>query len=40
MENLYLMAVADGHGVNGHLVSKHIKKILASVLEFEDKRLT
>ncbi|CDW83899.1 protein phosphatase 2c containing protein [Stylonychia lemnae] len=39
IDNLYLIAVADGHGINGHLVSKHIKKILAQVVEFEDKRL-
>jgi len=39
IDNLYLLAVADGHGINGHLVSKHIKKILPSVFEFEDKRL-
>ena len=31
--------MADGHGTNGHLVSKHIKKALVSILEFEDKRL-
>lgn len=39
MDNVYLLAICDGHGMNGHLVSKHIKKILVSILEFEDKRL-
>jgi serine/threonine protein phosphatase PrpC len=28
VEDNYLLAVADGHGHNGHFVSKHIKKCL------------
>eukprot|EP00347_Sterkiella_histriomuscorum_P014330 403361284 len=38
-ENVYLLAVADGHGSNGHLVSKQIKKIITQIFEFEDKRM-
>eukprot|EP00347_Sterkiella_histriomuscorum_P007556 403348465 len=39
VDNHYLLAAADGHGMNGHLVSKHIKQVLAQIIEFEDKRL-
>jgi len=39
IENAYLLAVADGHGTNGHLVSKQIKKSIIQIFEFEDKRM-
>lgn len=35
-----MLGVADGHGTNGHLVSKHIRKVLAANFEFEDKRFS
>ena len=33
-----MLGVADGHGNNGHLVSKQIRKVLSANFEFEDKR--
>ena len=39
LKDHYVIAVADGHGTNGHLVSKHLKRTLLPTLEFEDKRL-
>ncbi|CDW75279.1 protein phosphatase 2c containing protein [Stylonychia lemnae] len=39
IENAYLLAVADGHGTNGHFVSKQIKKAIIQIFEFEDKRM-
>jgi hypothetical protein len=38
LENHYMLAIGDGHGANGHLVSKHIKKQIVPMFEFEDKR--
>jgi serine/threonine protein phosphatase PrpC len=38
-EESWILAVADGHGNNGHLVSKFIKTLLVSKFEFEDKRI-
>ena len=37
-DHVWMIAVADGHGNNGHLVSKQIKAILVSKFEFEDKK--
>jgi serine/threonine protein phosphatase PrpC len=32
IENLWMMGVMDGHGVNGHLVSNYVKSSLPKIL--------
>ena len=39
IKNMWLMGVCDGHGVNGHKASDHVKKTLPSNLEFLDSLL-
>ena len=39
VEDVWLIAVADGHGLNGHIVAKFVKRCLAEKFELEDKRI-
>ena len=39
IKNLWFMGVCDGHGVNGHKVSEHVKKMLPINMEYLDTLL-
>ena len=39
VKNIWYFGVCDGHGINGHKASDHVKKNLPSNLEFLDSML-